>query len=159
MNTSLAWLLNPEVPTRKQALPPDASTIPASERKLEISVLFTSRESTIAAVRRAAAMLKGLDGRISLIDVQTVPYPLPLDRPPVALDFTQRRLLAIAAESELESKASVYFCRFRWETLLRILKPGSAIVIGTRKRWWTSREKKLARKLQRAGYQTLVVEA
>lgn len=159
MKTYPAFLLTGETARTGHASPTDISVTAASDGKLEISVLFTSLQSTIAAVHRAAALLKGLDGRISLIEAQAIPYPLPLDTPPVALDFTRQRLLTIAAESELEIAVFVYLCRFRLETLSRVLKPGSVIVIGCRRKWWPSWEKKLARRLQRAGYQAIVVEA
>ncbi|MBV9182914.1 MAG: hypothetical protein JO356_16520 [Acidobacteria bacterium] len=127
--------------------------------RLEIWVLFTTPGGTIAALERAACLLKGLEGCISLVEVQTVPYPLPLNRPPVALNFTKQRLLAIAAQSELEIAVSVYLCRSAAETLARILKPGSIVVIGCRRQWWRNREEKLASKLRRAGYHTVVVKA
>ena len=138
--------------------PPELSAS-ESQGKLEVVVLFTCPKSTLAALRRAATLLNGLEARVSLIEVQAIPYPLPLNMPPVALDFTKRRLLGIASESQLEIAAYVYLTRFRWETLAQVLKPGSVVFIGCQKTWWPSGEKKLARRLQRSGYSTVVVEA
>jgi hypothetical protein len=141
----------------ERATPPHSAAA-EWDGELEVFVLFTSPESTITAVRRAATLLKGLKGRISLVEVQTIPYPLPLDSPPVALDFSKRRLLAIAGETELEIAVYVYLSRFPWETLAQVLRPGSVVVMGCRKKWWPGWEKKLARRLQRAGHSTVVVE-
>jgi hypothetical protein len=58
-------------------VPPEPS---APERKLEVAVLFTSVEPTIAAMRRAESLVAGLNGHISLIDVQIVPRQLPLQQ-------------------------------------------------------------------------------
>ena len=127
--------------------------------RLEVSVLFSSIEGTIAALKCATSLVKGLNGRITLVEVQRVPYPLPLNRPAVALDFTQQRLLAVAAQSELDIEVSLYLCRLPWETLARVLKPRSIIVIGCRRQWWRSREEKLASKLHRAGYHPVLVKA
>ena len=157
MNPYPAFLATEEA--AEHISPPEIRVIAAPDRRLQIAVLFTSVESTIAALHRAVALLKGLDGRILLIEVQAVPYPLPLNRPPVSLDFTKQRLLEIAAESDVDVAVHLYLCRFRWETIARILKPGAVIVIGCQKKWWPSWEKKIARKLQRVGYQTIPVEA
>jgi len=146
-----------EIVLAEGASPPELLAVEPGE-KLEVSVLFTTPESTIAAVRRAATLLNGLEGRISLIDVQTIPYPLPFETPLVALDFIKQRLLAIAGEIDLEIAVYVYLSRFRWETLAQVLRPGSVIVIGCRTNWWLGWEKKLARRLQRAGYSTVLVE-
>jgi hypothetical protein len=144
---------------RAEAASPPELLAAEAARKLEVSVLFTTPESTIAAVRRAATLLDGLEGRISLIDVQTVPYPLSFETPPVALDFSKQRLLAIAGKIELEIAIYVYLSRFRWETLAQVLRPGSVIVMGCPTNWWRGWwEKKLARRLQRAGHTIILVE-
>jgi hypothetical protein len=141
------------------------TTLPASPREanesdpeLEITVIFTSAEATVAAIDRAGALLKDLDGRISLIAAQSVPYPLPLERPAVLLDFNKRRLINIASESPVETTVHLYVCRWRLETLASVLKPGSVVVIGGRKRWWPTWEKSLARKLQTAGFIVIFLE-
>jgi hypothetical protein len=139
-----------------QSSPPGVSEANASDRKLEIAVVFTSVEATLAAMRRAVALLKGLDGHISLLDFETVPRQLPIENPPVSIDFTKRRLLAIAEASSAETTAYVYLCRCPFEALTSVLKGGSLIVIGCRSKWWPTWETKLARKLQRAGYQIIL---
>lgn len=108
------------------------------------------------SMHRAAALVTGLNGHISLLDLQTVPRQLPLDHPPVSIDFVKRRLVAIADASSVETAAYVYLCRCPVEALMSALKAGSLIVIGYRKRWWPTWETKLARKLQRAGYQIVL---
>jgi hypothetical protein len=139
-------------------LPQESAPGSGPERRLDIAVIVTSFERTIAAISRAVGLLRGLDGCISLIEAQPIPYPLPLVSPPVSLEFTRRRLLALANESTVEIKANVYLCRFRFETIAEILEPGSTVVIGCRHRWhgW---EKKLARKLRRARRDLVVIEA
>jgi hypothetical protein len=108
------------------------------------------------SMHRAAALVTGLNGHISLLDLQTVPHQLPLDHPPVSLDFAKHRLVAIANASSVETTACVYLCRCPVEALMSVLKAGSLIVIGCRNRWWPTWETKLARKLQHAGYEIVL---
>jgi hypothetical protein len=139
--------------------PPLSPETTPSERKLELAVLFTSVESTVAAMQRAESLLRGLDGHIHLIEVQIVPRQLPLEKPPISLDFTKRRLLAIADESNVETSVCVFLCRIPFETLKSVLKPGAAVVLGCRTKWWPTWERKLAGKLRRAGYEVMLVES
>lgn len=128
------------------------------EGKLEIGVLFTSAKATLAAIESASALMKGLDGRLSLIAAQTVPYPLPLDQPPVCLEFDKQRLLEVAAHSPVEISVQLCVCRFRLATLLSLLRPGSMLMIGSRKTWWPMWERKLAKELWRSGLDVVLLE-
>lgn len=129
-----------------------------SDSKLDISVVFTSVEPTLAALKEAGSLAGALGGRITLIVPQIVPYPLPLTSPPVLVDFNERRLKVIARDARVETRVCIYLCRDAMETLRSVLKPNSLVVVGCRKRWWPSAEKRLAAKLRRAGYQVIVTE-
>jgi hypothetical protein len=129
-----------------------------AEAKLEISVVFTSIEGTLAALKEAGDLASALGVRITLIVPQVVPYPLPLTRPPLSVDFNERRLRVIAGGSRVETSVSIYLCRDSLEILESVLKPHSIVVLGSRKRWWPTAEKRLAAKLRRAGYEVVVTE-
>jgi hypothetical protein len=126
--------------------------------KLEISVVFTSIEATLAALKEAGNLAGSLGARITLIVPQIVPYPLPLTSPPLLIDFSERRLRVIASHSNVETRVSIYLCRDPLETLQSVLKPHSLVVIGSRKRWWPTAEKRLAAKLRHFGHQVVVTE-
>jgi hypothetical protein len=145
----------PSFDTTLPASPPGTNE---SDCKLEIAVIFTSPEATVAAIEQAAALLNGLNGRVSLVAAQPVPYPLPLENPPVLLTFDKRRLIEIASESPVETTVHLYLCRCRWQILASVLKPGSVVVIGGRKRWWPTWERSLARKLRRSGFPVIFLE-
>lgn len=51
------------------------------DRKLEVTVIFTTTPGTLAALRLAGQYARDLGGGISILVVQVVPYPLPLERP------------------------------------------------------------------------------
>lgn len=129
-----------------------------SDGQLEVALLFTSAEATVSALERAAALLRGLNALINLVAVQTVPYRLALNNPPVSISFNEQRLQDIASESPIETSAHLYICRCPFETLTSVLKPGSVLIVGTRKRWWPTWERRLARKLESAGFRILVLE-
>ena len=129
-----------------------------TESRLEVAVVFTSPAATLAAVRKAGVLAYPLNARISLLLPQVVPYPAPLESPPVLLDFSEPWLREIAAQSPVETSVRIYLCRDRVETLQSVLRPGSLVVIGGRKRWWPTREKSLARTLRHSGHEVVFTE-
>jgi hypothetical protein len=129
-----------------------------TDSKLDISVVFTSVDATLSALREAGNLAGTLGGRITLIVPQVVPYPLPLTSPPVLIDFNERRLRVLAGNSRVETRVSIYLCRDPLEILPSVLKPHSLVVVGSRKRWWPTREKRIARKLRALGHQVVVTE-
>jgi hypothetical protein len=98
--------------------------------RLNIAVIFTSIESTLSALRRAGALANRPHACITLVVTQVVPYPLPLNRPPVSPDFRERHFRVLAEESAVETTVRIYLCRDRVETLRKVLKPHSLVVIG-----------------------------
>jgi hypothetical protein len=64
----------------------------------------------------------------------------------------------IANESPVETNVQIYLCRDPFEALEGALSPGSLVVLGGRKRWWPTREKRLAKKLHRAGHEVFFKE-
>ena len=130
---------------------------------LNISVIFTAVESTLAALRCAATLADSLGARISLVVTQVIPYPLPLDIPHVSPEFSERRFRVIAGESRVQTDVQIYFCRDRMATLKAVLKPHSLVVVGGKKKGWIhawapTREKRLARELRRAGHEVIFSE-
>jgi hypothetical protein len=140
---------------RVLAPPSDPAT---GNTPLNVTVVFTSVAATIAALRHAGALAHRLHARIVLIAPQVVPYPLPLETPPVLLDFNERRFRVIASESPVETSVQIYLCRDRFETLISVLAPRSLVVIGGRRRWWRTREEGLAWKMRRAGHEVIFTE-
>jgi hypothetical protein len=129
-----------------------------ADQKLNIAVVFTSVEATLAALKEAGTLASSLGARITLLVPQVVPYPLPLESPPVFLDFNEKRFRVIASESPVETSVHIYLCRDQFETLASVLSPGSIVVLGGKKRWWQTREKSLARRLRRVGHEVVFKE-
>ena len=137
---------------------PERPSTTEADQKLSIAVIFTSVESTLAALKEAGTLASSLGARITLLVPQVVPYPLPLESPPVLLEFNERRFRLIASQSPVETTVRIYLCRDGLEILTNVLSPGSIVVIGGQKRWWPTREKKLARQLRRAGHEVFFKE-
>jgi len=154
MALALEKILAPET---GHPLPPQSAP---TERGLNIAVVFTSVVATLAALREAAELASQLGARITLLVPQVVPYPLPLESPPVLLDFNERRFRVIANESAVETKVSIYLCRDRIQALLSALgSEPSIVVVGGRKRvWWPTRDEVLARALRQAGHEVIFKE-
>jgi hypothetical protein len=128
------------------------------EAKLNISVVFTSVDATLTALRAAARLASSLSAQITLLVPQVVPFPVPLESPPVLLDWNERRFRVIAAESPVETTVQIYLCRDRLDALGTVLLPRSIVVIGSRRRWWPTAERRLARHLRRSGHEVIVTE-
>jgi nucleotide-binding universal stress UspA family protein len=124
-----------------------------------ITVLFTTAAETLDALRRAAALAVDLNARVNLVNVQVVPYPLPLDRPPVYVEFLADRLRAVAKQVSVPVEIHLYFGRDTAATLASVLPADSVLVIGSQRRWWPSRARNLVRRLRRSGYQVVFAEA
>ena len=130
------------------------------DRELEVNVIYTTDVGTLAALKAAGDLACGLNARINLIVAQAVPWVLPVDQPPVSIDFTTRRVKALverSAHGDIETRIKLYLCRERPQALLHALPPKSLVVIGDKKRWWRSETARLAKALDRNGHRVLFV--
>ncbi len=125
---------------------------------LWLVVPYTTPELTRAALRHAS-VCSDLNVHISLIDVQVVPFPCPLDQPPVNKEYSRRRLRELSSEIGLPGGVGVVYTRDWLEGFRRMLEPKSLVVLATRKRWWPwpTREEKLAGALTKAGHQVMLL--
>jgi hypothetical protein len=152
MSLAIEKLLAPQVGRPTRPIGEEA------DQKLNIAVVFTSVESTLAALKEAGNLANSLGARITLVVPQVVPYPLPLETPPVLVEFNEHRFRVIASESLVETGVQIYLCRDRLEMLLAKLSPNSLVVIGGRKKWWPTTEKLMARRLRQAGHKVIFIE-
>src|ERR1041385_7330059 len=129
-----------------------------AENCLDVSVVFTSPPATVSALKRAGVLASKLSARVTLVVAQVVPYPLPLESPPVLLDFSEKRFAEIDQASPVQTIVRLYLCRDLLQTLKTVLRPRSLVVIGGRKHWWPTRERRLARTLRREGHEVILTE-
>jgi hypothetical protein len=127
--------------------------------QLEVNVIFTEPEETLAALKTAGELAANLRARIRLVAPQAVPFSFPLTSPPIAVEFTRKLLLELACQGlqgPIEITAHLYLCRDKLDTLAQILRPKSLVVIGG-KHWWRTDAGYFARMLRSVGHHVIVV--
>jgi hypothetical protein len=132
--------------------------------RLNVHVVCTNLEranlkSIGAAHRLAGKLARNLGARVTVLAAQVVPYPLPLERPPVPIEFTERALLRMVCDEEVETAIEVRLCRDSEETIREALPPGSVVVMGGRRRWWPIREWIFAWRLRRDGHHVIYADS
>jgi len=128
---------------------------------LEVNVIFTTDEGTLAALKTANSLARRLGTRIRLLAPQPVPWVLPLTHPPVSIEFLKRRLLNMARQCEdaIEVHAELLLCRDRTQCLSQALRHNSLVVVGGKKHWWATREARLAQVLSSKGHHVIFAES
>src|SRR5262249_5964784 len=124
---------------------------------LWVVVPYTTPELTLAAMRHAG-VCTDLNVHLSLVDVQVVPFPCPLNEPPINREFSERRLRDLFAQTKLPGTTGIVYARDRLEGYSRAMEPASLVILATKKRWWRTSEQKLALGLQNAGHKVLLLQ-
>ncbi|MGB6198871.1 MAG: hypothetical protein WBF35_04910 [Candidatus Acidiferrales bacterium] len=141
----------------------DCDALQASvDPKLRVTVVCTTLDGTVAALRAAAALAKHLGAQIALVAPEVVPIRLPLDRPQISVQFLERRYCDLVASADVTDQPvtiRIWLCRDREQSLKQALAPHSLIVIGGSTRWWRRRERKMAQWLRTLGHHVVFVNA
>jgi len=130
--------------------------------RLHVFVLFTGEKATIAALRAAAGFVSGLGGEIVIAATQIVPYPLPLNRPPVdscvLLGQVANSLSQAGIGSEPSPKVLLAYARDPADGWRSILPPHCIVILGRAKRSPLQRFRSWStgKFLRNRGYEVLV---
>ncbi len=124
-------------------------------RLLEVNVIYTDVPGTLAALRKAGSLASNLRARIRLIVPQVVPYPLPLSKPGICREVSERRFHTLAGGVHIDTHVQICLCRDRAQLVAEVLPPRSLVVIGGRNRWWPTAAQSLASKLRRSGHEVI----
>ena len=135
-----------------------AANSTATYEGLPLTVVYTTAEATLAALRYAGELAAQLGARIRVLMIQAVPYALPLDRPQVDPNFRIRQFLTRSENEWVDTRIDALLCRDVQACLLEALKPRSLVLIGAHRRRWFAREKRWERTLKRAGHHVIIVE-
>jgi hypothetical protein len=130
---------------------PSESSHSTGPSRITIFVLFTGIRKTLDALWSAGRLARDLDVHIEIIVPEIVPYPLPLDEPPVLRSFRNQRYRTIVEQAGIDTSIHVCLCREPREAADRLLTPGSIVLIGTRRRWWPTRDYRFGRWLRTKG--------
>jgi hypothetical protein len=131
---------------------------PADAGGLEIIVVFTSTRPTARTITAARRLAKDLSASIRLLVPHIVPFGVPLERPPVAATFLERKFRVMLDGTDVETTVDIRLCRDRWQMLEEVLPARSIVLLGSRRsQWWPFLENRLARKLLARGHRVLFV--
>jgi hypothetical protein len=132
-----------------------ASTV-AGTGLLDIVVPYTTPRLTRLALREAEELALKLPSRIRILRMLAVPFPLDLRDPPVALDVVREQTRQVA-RGIAAAEIVLFLTRDPEAALLKILRPGSIVVIASKKRWWRTAQERLQRTCTRHGHQVALV--
>jgi nucleotide-binding universal stress UspA family protein len=123
-----------------------------------IVIPFTSSELTREALR-VTAEIAGVPGgvTVTVLAVQVVPYPLPLDRPDVEAERLLARIAELAGSRAIHVQVLLALARDGQRVMRSQIPPGALVVLATRRRWWKTREESLARVLVRDGHRVVLL--
>lgn len=125
---------------------------------LEIVVPYTGLEITARVVEKAATLCTGLNATLKLVAVYVAPYPADLVCPAAMEEHLRDCLTKIAGCTRLPSNLQIVVARNRDEGFRFVLRPASAVLIGTVKRPWRTREERLAAELAREGHHVSLLQ-
>jgi hypothetical protein len=125
--------------------------------ELDIVVPYTEPSVAEALLKRAVALTAGLNARVMLVAVHTVPYAEPFGCPAAAHAHLVEQLVDLASRCPLPVNAQVVLARSREEGFAYVLKPQSTVLLGARKHWWRTEEERLARTLARDGHKVVLL--
>jgi hypothetical protein len=124
---------------------------------LELVVPYTDAELARALLLKAAELTAGLQARVSLLAVHTVPFPADFRCPTGMHTFLVDQLTELAAESSLPVTPQVVLARSREEGFRYALRRESTVLVGTRRHLWRTSEERLARTLAADGHKVALL--
>lgn len=132
---------------------PGAGT--AQSRSLSVNVVYTGPETTLTALRAAESFAADLNSTVHIRTMIAVPRQLAIEYGLVSSQFFRLLvcdLIERVGSDRFEYVLHIYVCRDRIETLLRVLRPSSLVVIGGRRRLWSTTESRLSKAAIAAGH-------
>jgi hypothetical protein len=124
---------------------------------LSVTVLYTSVQPTLWALRRAALLARDLGATIRILNARGVPYPLPLNKPPTDREVVARNIRTLADGQSIPTRVEICHGRDILDSLFQSLSPSSIVLIGVKRRWWPSKERRWAKQLSRRGHHVIFV--
>jgi hypothetical protein len=131
-------------------------------RRLSINVVYTGPHRTLAAWRAVDSLARDLSATVHIRAMVAVPRQLGMEFAFTSVQFVKRLLSDLVqrvGSVHCEYVLHIYFCRSRVETLLRVLRPSSLLVIGGRRPLWPTAERRLAKAAASAGHSVAFVDA
>ena len=126
---------------------PGALAAGPGARELEVVVPYTEWALAEATLQRAAVLAAGLNVRVRLVAVHSVPYAVSFGCPAAVHAHLVEQLVDLASRCQFPVEPQVVMARGWVEGFQYALHPDSTVLVGTRKHFWRTREESLARDL------------
>ena len=124
---------------------------------VELVIAHTDWTMTTAILKRAAELTAGLDARVVLLAVHTVPYPASFASAAASHAHLVEQLLDLAGQSTLPVTPQVVLARSREEGFRHALKSETTVLVGTRRHFWRTAEERLAKSLVADGHKVVLL--
>jgi len=128
------------------------------EHPLNLVVPFVDPALTARALAAALKLADGCAAEVTLIAVHVLPYPAPLECQEGVRQCLEAELAAVARATPASLRVKLVFARDRDAAYLALLRRQSLVVIGTKNRWWRTREERFAHKLAVHGHSVAVIK-
>ncbi len=128
---------------------------------LSVNVVYTGPETTITALRAADTLARNLSATVHIRAFIAVPRQLVIEYAFTSVQFFKRLigdLVERFGSKSCEYVLHINVCRSRVETLLRVLRPSSLVVIGGRRRLWPTAESRLSKAAISGGHSVAFVD-
>jgi hypothetical protein len=142
----------------RKSSPTVTAGIRSTERFLAIHVIATTDRGTRAALAAARTYATDLNARVVLLVPHVVPYAQPLEHPADSPQCAGERFRGTADALGLDATVRVCVCR-SVSDVMTLLPPEALVLVGGRRRWWRTREDRLARTLTLRGCRALLVDS
>ncbi len=126
---------------------------------LALTVIFTTRRATRAALEEADRLARGLGARIRLVVADAIPYHAPVGRGSGPVDVPCGLLNDLLTGLRTTVRVELYRCRDTLPALRELLPPKTTSLIGTGGFWSRRRERRLAAFLASLGHEVLEVSS
>jgi hypothetical protein len=136
---------------------PGALEAGAGARELEIVVPYTEWALAEAVLQRAAVLAAGLNVRVRLVAVHSVPYAVSFGCPAMVHAHLVEQLVDLASRCRFPVEPQVVMARDWVEGFEYAMRPDSTVLVGARKHFWRTREESLARDLARGGHNVALI--
>jgi hypothetical protein len=149
-----------ELPSSPSETRPSEAEVPANglSKMADISVIYTTADETLAALRAADELARPLKRLVRLIDFRVVQVGAPVDAPTGRSPLETNGLLDRVRSQGIDVQVEVYVCRDVRCAIPRVFTGHSLIVLGGRHHWWPTRTERLRQILDRRGHFVLLVD-
>jgi hypothetical protein len=123
---------------------------------VDIVVPYTTPRLTRLALREAQELALKLPSRIRVLRMLAIPFPLDLRYPPFSLDILREQTRQVA-RGIAAAEMVLFLTRDPEGSLVKTLRPGSIVVLASKRRWWRTAQERLQRMCERHGHQVALI--